>query len=95
MVGFLFDNEAYNATNLWDSQRVNHLDPRTIEAYHDKVFERGAEIMRAVSSVYPDIRIITLLGPVHSNIGGGRRATTSISRARSSTGCCRNALAKP
>ena len=68
MVGLLFDNEAYYGKNLWSYGRINHLDPRPAQEYYDQAFLRGAQIMRAVSEVYPDIKILVLLGPVHTRV---------------------------
>ena len=68
MTGLLFDNEVYYGKNLWDYERIDHLDPRPAEEYYDQAFLRGAQIMRAVNTVYPDIKILVLIGPLHAKI---------------------------
>ena len=74
MRGLLFDNEAYYGTNLWTYQNLKHKNSTTADEYRDLVFERGAQIMRAINTVYPDIAILCLYGPTQASLSGGRRA---------------------
>ncbi len=83
MKGFLFDNEAYNGKNLWDYKRIDQFDPRPAEEYYDQAFLRGAQIMQAVNTVYPDIKILVLLGPLSAEINpSGHDPTRSFELMR-------------
>lgn len=75
MRGFLFDDEIYYGRDLWSYEDLKYKDTTTAEEYYDIVFERGAQIMRAVNAVYPDIHILSVHGPTQPLLlGGGRQA---------------------
>ena len=75
MRGLLFDDEIYYGRDLWSYEDLKYKDTTTAEEYYDIVFERGAQIMRAVNTVYPDIHILSVHGPTQpSLLTGGRQA---------------------
>ena len=75
MRGFLFDDERYYGRDLWSYEDLKYKDTTTAEEYYDIVFERGAQIMRAVNTVYPDIHILSVHGPTQPLLlTGGRQA---------------------
>ena len=82
MRGLLFDDEVYYGTNLWTYQRLKHRHTTSADDYHDQVFERGARIMRAINTVYPDIAILFLHGPTHAALSGGRRSVNRYEMMR-------------
>jgi len=61
--GMMFDDEAYYGTNLWNHRGLKYQKTRTAAQYADQAFRRGAQIMRAINPVFPDIQIISLHGP--------------------------------
>jgi len=63
MKGILFDDEVYYGTNLWNYKGLKYEKTKTAEQYSDQAFLRGAQIMRAINTVYPDIHILSLHGP--------------------------------
>ena len=63
LVGILFDDEVYYGTNLWTYRGLKHEKTKSAKEYADQVFRRGAQIMRAINTVYPDIHILILNGP--------------------------------
>ena len=82
MRGLLLDDEVYYGRSLWTYHRLKYTSTTTADEYYDRVFERGAQIMRAVNTVYPDIEILTLHGPTHASLGGGRRLTNRYEMMR-------------
>ena len=75
MRGLLFDDEIYYGRDLWSHDKLKYRDTTTAEEYYDIVFERGAQIMRAVNTVYPDIHILSIHGPTQPLLlSGGRQA---------------------
>ena len=73
MRGLLFDDEIYYGNSMWTYHRLKYADSTSAEDYYDFVFDRGAEIMRGINEVYPDIHILSLHGPTHAGLAGGRR----------------------
>ena len=61
--GILFDDEVYYGRNLWSYRSSKYQDTKSAQEYADQAFERGAQIMRAINRVFPDIHIISLHGP--------------------------------
>ena len=75
MRGLLFDDEISYGRDLWSHDKLKYRDTTTAEEYYDIVFERGAQIMRAVNTVYPDIHILSIHGPTQPLLlSGGRQA---------------------
>ena len=59
--GVVFDTEEY--TNpLFDYHKQIHADSKDFQAYAKQVRQRGAEVMRAFQTDYPDITIFLLFG---------------------------------
>ena len=82
MRGLLFDDEVYYGRNLWTYQRLKYTSTTSADDYHDQVFERGARIMRAINTVYPEITILFLHGPTHAALSGGRRSVNRYEMMR-------------
>ena len=61
--GIVFDDEVYYGTPLWNYRELEHAAGRTAEQYADQAFRRGAQIMAAINTVFPDIHILSLHGP--------------------------------
>ncbi len=61
--GILFDDEVYYGLNLWSYGHAKYKETRSAREYADQAFTRGAQIMRAINRIYPDIHIISLHGP--------------------------------
>ena len=80
--GLLFDDEVYYGRNLWTYQRLKYASTTSADDYHEQVFERGARIMRAINTVYPDITILFLHGPTHAALSGGRRSVNRYEMMR-------------
>ncbi len=64
LVGVMFDDEVYYGKYLWTYERLQH-ESKTPRQYADQAFLRGAQIMRAINTVYPDIHFLSLHGPSH------------------------------
>lgn len=60
--GICFDSEHYGGKPLFGYRQMKYRESKTFEEYQAQVRLRGAEIMRAVSEVYPDITILFLFG---------------------------------
>ena len=80
--GLLFDDEVYYGRHLWTYQRLKYTSTTSADDYHDQVFERGARIMRAINTVYPEITILFLHGPTHAALSGGRRSVNRYEMMR-------------
>ena len=72
LTGVILDEEAYYGTLLFDygkfpaythNRSIKYVDSKSAQEYADQVFKRGAQIMRAINSAYPDIKILVLHGP--------------------------------
>ena len=63
LVGIMFDDEMYYGTQLLCYKGSKYEKTKTFKQYADQVFFRGAQIMRAINTVYPDIHILSLHGP--------------------------------
>ena len=63
LVGVMFDDEVYYGTYLWTHKGLKHEKTKSPKQYADQVFLRGAQIMRAINSVFPDIHFFSLHGP--------------------------------
>lgn len=65
LMGLMFDDEVYYGADLWTyrGKGLKYHDTKSAREYADQAFLRGAQIMRAINEVYPDIRIISLHGP--------------------------------
>ena len=72
LTGVVVDEETYYGTLLFDyghfpayehNKSLEYVDTRTAQEYADRVFERSRQIMRAVNSAFPDIKILVLHGP--------------------------------
>ncbi len=63
--GLMFDDEVYYGANLWTyrGKGLKYHDIKSAKEYADQAFLRGAQIMRTINEVYPDIKIISLHGP--------------------------------
>lgn len=63
--GIMFDPEDYGKYHIWNYSRmpVEWQANHTFAEYVVKVRERGREFMRAVNKEYPDITILSFLGP--------------------------------
>ena len=61
--GISFDDEGYTGWSPWKYDGMPDRDTKTAEEYADQAFLRGAQIMRAINEVYPDIRILCQHGP--------------------------------
>lgn len=61
-VGICFDSEYYGGKPLFGYEEQKYAHEKSFEEYQVQVRKRGAEIMRAVNEVYPDIQIIFLFG---------------------------------
>jgi hypothetical protein len=60
--GICFDNEQYFAP--WGNYSLSkYKATKTLAEYQTQARVRGAEVMRAVTSVFPDIVLLTLHGP--------------------------------
>lgn len=55
--GIIFDPEQYNYP-LWKFEKAEHHETMTYEAYTAQMRKRGAQWIRVVQSVKPDIRIL-------------------------------------
>ena len=62
LVGIAFDNEEYSGkwSNYPDDVKYKN---KSLQEYQDQVRLRGREIMQAVSTEFPNIKIITFHGP--------------------------------
>lgn len=60
--GICFDSEYYEGMPLFGYDKARHKDTRSEEEYRKQVFKCGAQIMRAVSGEFPDIKILFLFG---------------------------------
>lgn len=58
--GLMLDQEEYQWPNytVWDSNKVKYASSKTREEYKDQMYLRGKEIITAVNSVFPNIKII-------------------------------------
>ena len=64
LVGISFDDETYYGRMLWSyDRRSKYVKTKTAGQYADQAFLRGAQIMRAINTVYPDIHILSQHGP--------------------------------
>ncbi len=63
LAGISFDDEVYYGPSLWSYEGLKYEKTKTAEEYADQVFLRGAQIMRAMNTVYPDIHILVQHGP--------------------------------
>ena len=63
LVGVMFDDEVYYGTYLWTYDRLEHASSKSAREYADQAFLRGAQIMRAITEVFPDIHFLSLHGP--------------------------------
>jgi len=64
--GLAFDPEHYWGEDPWHYQTMKYADSKTWEQYAPQVVKRGAEIMRAVQEVCPDITILCYFGPTYT-----------------------------
>lgn len=78
LVGILFDDEAYYGTNLWNYRKLKHEKTKSPKEYADQAFLRGAQIMRAVNMVYPDIHILSLHGPSQARLARDHAARYAL-----------------
>lgn len=60
--GICFDTEAYGGKPLFGYEKQKYAPTKSFREYQAQAQRRGAEIMRAVNKVYPDITIILLFG---------------------------------
>ena len=61
--GLAFDPELYGGIDLFHYQEgLKYHSSKTLEAYQEQAFRRGAEIMCAINEVYPDITLLFLFG---------------------------------
>ncbi len=63
LAGIMFDSEQYYGRKMFSYLGAKYRDAKTAQEYAERMFACGARIMRAVNSVYPDIRIMFLNGP--------------------------------
>ena len=63
LAGISFDDEGYAGHSLWSYEGMPRQKEKTAEEYAEQAFLRGAEIMRAINTVYPDIHILVQHGP--------------------------------
>ncbi len=63
LVGISFDDECYYGPALWSYESLKYVGTKTPRQYADQAFLRGAQIMRAINTVYPDIHIMVQHGP--------------------------------
>ena len=66
LAGILFSDSAWYGTNLWTYGGLKYEKTRTAREYADQAFERGAQIMRAINQVHPDLHIVFINGPAES-----------------------------
>ena len=66
LAGILFSDSAWYGTNLWTYGGLKYEGTRTAREYADQAFERGAQIMRAINEVHPDLHIVFINGPAES-----------------------------
>lgn len=59
--GFVFDDEMYYG-DRWNYKSGKYTNTHTAAEYYDQAFLRGARIMKAMSEVFPDIKIMFLHG---------------------------------
>ena len=79
--GFVFDDEAYYGLHLWTYRDLKYTKTRTADQYADQAFLRGAQIMRAINTVFPDIHIISLHGPSQTRGESDYAADSGLLRA--------------
>ena len=72
LAGILFSDSAWYGTNLWTYEGLKYEGTKTAREYADQAFERGAQIMRAINEVHPDLHIVFINGPAESR-GATRR----------------------
>ena len=63
LAGISFDEECYYGPYLWAYKGRGYDKTKTAKQYADQAFLRGAQIMRAINTVYPDIHIMMQHGP--------------------------------
>ena len=66
LAGMLFSDSAWYGTNLWTYGGLKYEGTKTAREYADQAFERGAQIMRAINEVHPDLHIVFINGPAES-----------------------------
>ena len=85
LMGIMFDDEVYYGADLWTYRGIGlkYHDTKSAKEYADQAFLRGAQIMRAVNEVFPDIKILSLHGPGegHGDRLGDPDATYGLMRA--------------
>ena len=85
LMGIMFDDEVYYGADLWTYRGIGlkYHATKSAKEYADQAFLRGAQIMRAVNEVFPDIKILSLHGPGegHGDRLGDPDATYGLMRA--------------
>ncbi len=66
LAGILFSDSAWYGTNPWTYGGLKYEETRTAREYADQAFKRGAQIMRAINEVHPDLHIVFINGPAES-----------------------------
>ncbi|MHC4744808.1 MAG: sugar-binding domain-containing protein, partial [Planctomycetota bacterium] len=60
--GICFDTEYYEGLPLFCYEKMRHAGTKSFQAYRRQVFRRSAQIMRAASKEFPDVKILLLFG---------------------------------
>lgn len=63
--GIMFDGEDYQNA-VWRYPGQIKYPSKTLQEYYDQTRLRGRQVMEAMKSVYPEIRLISLISPAHS-----------------------------
>ena len=66
LAGILFSDSAWYGTNLWTYRGLKYEKTKTAPEYADQAYERGAQVMRAINEVHPDLHIVFINGPAES-----------------------------
>ena len=85
LMGIMFDDEVYYGADLWTYRGIGlkYHDTKSAKEYAGQAFLRGAQIMRAINEVFPDIKILSLHGPAegHGDQLGDFDSTYGLMRA--------------